>query len=122
MIKCNRAIFLGAGFSKDADLPIMSEFGEYSVNELQSLKDKHGPNSNSPRNAATLLINKGELFEEFRKYCIDHKPPELKSFSSENMEDLFTIAEIMYQCGKRNIEINGEKILSANDAHRLACV
>jgi hypothetical protein len=109
MIKCKLAIFLGAGFSKEADLPIMSEFGKYSVSQLDSMKRKHGPGSNSPRDAAPLLISNGELFEVFRKYLIDHTPTNLNSFSADNMEDLFTIAEMMYECGMDEIELDRQK-------------
>lgn len=108
MITFKLAIFLGAGFSKEADLPIMSEFGKYSVSQLQSMKQRHGPSSNSPRNAAPLLIGNGQLFEDFRKYLIDQSPINPNSFSADNMEDLFTIAEMMYECGIDEIKLNGQ--------------
>jgi hypothetical protein len=92
------AIFLGAGFSKAADLPVMSEFARYSESELQSLKQKHGPGSQSPRNAAGLLIDKGELYESFRKYLNEIAPFRLSSFSADNMEHLFIMAEMMHNC------------------------
>lgn len=105
------ALFLGAGFSKEADLPIMSEFAKYSVSELQSLKKKHGPSSNSPREAASLLIDNGQLFEDFRKYLKDQSTKSnisINSFSADNMEDLFTTAEMMYECGIDEIKLNGQ--------------
>ena len=102
------AFFLGAGFSKNADLPIMSEFASYSDNQLQSMKLKHGPNSNSPRNAAPLLIKSGELYELFRQYLNNAPPFKLSSFSSDNMEDLFTMAEMMLNCNFQEVNLNGE--------------
>jgi hypothetical protein len=100
-------LFLGAGFSKEADLPVMSEFAKYSVSQLQSMKEKHGPNSNSPRDAASLLITSGQLFEDFRKY-LKNQSNNITSFSADNMEDLFTTAEMMYECKIDEIKLNGE--------------
>lgn len=101
-------LFLGAGFSKEADLPIMSEFAKYSIRELQSMKKKHGPSSNSPREAASLLIDNGQLFEDFRKYLKDQSTISINSFSADNMEDLFTTAEMMYECEIDEIKLNGQ--------------
>ena len=108
MIQRKLALFLGAGFSKDADLPIMSEFAKYSDSQLKSMKQKHGPTSNSPRNAAPLLIHNGELFESFRQYLKNITPIKLSSFSADNMEDLFTIAEMMFNCNFAEINLNGK--------------
>ncbi len=102
------AIFLGAGFSRAADLPVMSEFARYSESELQSLKQKHGPGSQSPRNAAPLLIDKGDLYESFRKYLNKMAPCWLSSFSADNMEHLFIMAEMMHNCKFPEINLNGQ--------------
>lgn len=113
MDKRDTAIFLGAGFSQEADLPVMSTFGEYSKKQLQSLKDKHGPGSKSPRDAAPLLIKNGEIFEAFQTYCKNHLPKGWP-FNPENMEHLFTVAEMMNECGTRSLELVGQQILLPN--------
>ena len=110
MMQPKLAIFLGAGFSKDADLPIMSEFAKYSDSQLQSMKQKHGPGSNSPRNAAPLLIHSGELYESFRQHLNNTAPIDLSSFSADNMEHLFTMAEMMLNCNFLEISLNGQTI------------
>lgn len=107
MNKIKLVLFLGAGFSKEADLPVMSEFAKYSVSQLHSMNEKHGPNSNSPRDAAPLLTKSGQLFEDFRE-CLKNQSINLTSFSADNMEDLFTTAEMMYKCGIDEIKLNGE--------------
>lgn len=100
-------VFLGAGFSKEADLPVMSEFAKYSESELQSLIKNHGPDSNSPRNASQFLIENGKLFEAFRQYLNEITRFNIDSFSPDNMEDIFTTAEMMHTCNFRDIYLDG---------------
>jgi len=103
------AIFLGAGFSKDADLPVMKKFAEYSERELKNIKHRHGPGSQSPRNAAPLLIYNGELYESFRQYLNNMALSfSADNFSADNMEHLFTMAEMMNNCKFADINLNGE--------------
>lgn len=108
MMQPNIAIFLGAGFSRAADLPVMSEFAKYSDSQLQSMKQKHGPGSNSPRYAAPLLIHNGEIYESFRQHLNNMAPIKSSSFSADNMEHLFTMAEMMLNCGFPDINLNGQ--------------
>jgi len=83
MMQPKIAIFLGAGFSKAADLPIMDKFAEYSKTELRNIEQRHGPGSQSPRNAAPLLIENGKLYESFRQYLNNMAPIRLSSFSAD---------------------------------------
>lgn len=100
------AIFLGAGFSSEADLPVMSDFGRYSREQLNTMTQKHGHSSRSPRDAAPLLIRNGKLYEEFCNFLQTYSSKNLVSFSVNNMEDIFTIAEMMAVCGFKNICLN----------------
>ncbi len=100
------AIFLGAGFSSEADLPVMSNFGRYSRDQLGTMTRKHGYGSGDPRDAAPLLIKNGKLYEEFCGFLQTYNKLNLTSFSADNMEDIFTLAEMMSVCGFENVQLN----------------
>ena len=62
-------LFLGAGFSKDAGLPIMRKFGEASDKEYKSLLKHTYPETPSFRNAAPMLREAGLTFQHFQEFC-----------------------------------------------------
>ena len=109
-MKIETAFFLGAGFSREADLPVMQAFGKYSVSQLKSLINKHAPGAEDPRKVAPSLIENGDLFEAFRQYLREHSPPMYRTFDHNNMEDIFATAEMMRECGQNSIELKGSDV------------
>ncbi len=83
-------IFLGAGFSCDAGLPIMDEFGgdsDYHFGALQRERQN--------RLAGKLLCGAGNTFKALQRDC--RKAEGRVGVNPENMEDVFSIAEVMSQ-------------------------
>ena len=94
-------IFLGAGFSSYAGLPVMSDFGQKSVDDYNGLK-KHMSVSNR-RDAAKMLIDAGDVFYEFQDYC--RRSPTITSEDANNLETVFCIAEVMSEAGLETIRL-----------------
>ena len=101
-------LFLGAGFSHDAALPIMSRFGGASDLELKALKERHGSGSRSPREAAQILIEAGETFAAFQRYCAHANI--LDDDQLNNLETIFCIAEVMAEAGPHVLTLNGRQM------------
>jgi len=59
-------LFLGAGFSHDAALPLMTEAGDPSRKDNEDLL-KHAKNRS--KNAAETLIQPTEIFRKFQQFC-----------------------------------------------------
>ncbi len=59
-------LFLGAGFSHDAALPLMTEAGDPTRKDNEDLP-KHAKNKS--RNAAETLIHSTEIFRKFQRFC-----------------------------------------------------
>ena len=85
-------LFLGAGFSADAGLPTMGEFGDKSEDELRALKAWESKET-GPRRAVRLLLEAGETFKGFKEFC--SSGTKLVKLDCENMETLFCMAEIL---------------------------
>ena len=96
-------LFLGAGFSKDAGLPIMSAFGPESLKDYEGLK-KHTLEDNF-KNAAPMLVEAAKAFYAFQDLC--RHSPILKSDDVDNLETVFCIAEAMNESGLVNIPLQG---------------
>jgi len=93
-------LFLGAGFSRNAGLPLMAEFGK----EAKKQKiEEHA--REKKRNAAPLLLSAKETFEGFQK-LLEQKQVLTKE-EVENMEKVFCIAEALHESGINSIVING---------------
>jgi len=97
-------LFLGAGFSFNAGLPKMAEFGSEAKLDHEGLKKHNNPNDNF-RNAVPLLISAAETFEGFQKLLLQKNVLNQKEIN--NMETLFCIAESLYESGIKILEING---------------
>ncbi len=99
-------LFLGAGFSWDACLPTMAEFGEASI-KLQQNLPRHASapfESRDFRHAAPQLMKARRTFEGFRALCRDSGV--FPDADWNNIEDLFAVAEGLAQAGQREIVID----------------
>lgn len=108
-IQRDLVIFLGAGFSCDAYLPIMRNFWNRSEESLKSLQKKHSTQDRGSANfreSASLLIEAGKAFQSFRECC-----RELGALSVEDLNDLekiFCIAEALKEANVTKIQLNGQ--------------
>lgn len=101
--------FLGAGFSREAGLPIMSEFGEGSHTELNDEKrDWSRPKLKHWRkNWRDLFTESGKIFEQFQKFC--GRAKKFVKLDCDNMEVLFCIAESLAAVGETEITLLAEE-------------
>lgn len=87
---CNDiVIFLGAGFTHDLELPIMSNFGSESDRVYKGVNDK----GNDKKDAAPIFRKAGDMFKKFQNYS--SKISKLMNININNMEDLFCLADII---------------------------
>jgi len=93
-------LFLGAGFSWNAGLPTMANFGE----EAKKQKIKEHAEARD-RNAAPLLVSAKKTFEGFQKLLEQNRV--LTHKKAGNMETVFCIAEALHESGIETIDING---------------
>ncbi|MDP8265733.1 MAG: SIR2 family protein [Candidatus Aceula meridiana] len=103
--KSDVVLFLGAGFSRDAGLPTMANFGVKAKDDHNGL-EKHLGKDNY-REAAPLLVNSSEVFEAFQEYC--SKADTITKDDIDNMEKIFCIAEMMKETGVPEIQLNDGK-------------
>jgi len=104
--------FLGAGFSADAGLPTMENFGEASESELTALRKLD-------RYATPLLRTAGVHFEAFREHCSEYLRKTSSTTNAHtqkigNLETLFCIAEILLEAEWSRRVIEGEDGKFAN--------
>jgi len=99
-------LFLGAGFSCNAGLPLMAEFGEEAKKQIGLQEQAEAKrDSKDFRYAAPLLVSAQETFEGFQK-LLEQKQV-LTIEETRNMETVFCIAEALYESGVKTIDING---------------
>jgi len=98
-------LFLGAGFSRDAGLPAVPEFGQSSRNDNKGLWDHASAARDSDmfRYAAPMLVEAAEVFREFQQFC--KTSPTLRDSDVENLETVFCIAEAMREAHVEQIEL-----------------
>lgn len=84
--------FLGAGFSKSAGLPIMSEFWTESLLDYDRLRT-HVPFGFEHRFAAPMLTQAAERVRTFRNNCLAHCA--LSANEANNIESLFSLADAL---------------------------
>jgi hypothetical protein len=94
-------LFLGAGFSRPAGLPLMGEFWSGSQIDLTNLR-KYA--AESSRDAAPILVEAGESFGHFREYCVRSG---CMAGEDDNLESLICIVEAMKEVGIQNVPIDG---------------
>lgn len=98
-------LFLGAGFSYDAGLPTMAEFGDLSIRAQTNLP-KHAiapPDSKHFRHAAPRLMKAYRTFQGFRNVC--QESGALPKSDWNNIEDVFCVAEGLLQAGQKEVII-----------------
>ena len=76
-------LFLGAGFSHDAALPLMTEAGDPSRRDNEDLPKLA---KNKSRNAAEALIQSTKIFRKFQRFC--KQSPTLRDFDVNNVENV----------------------------------
>ena len=87
---CNDiVIFLGAGFTHDLELPIMSNFSSESEREYAGI----GTPGNRTKNAVPILLKAGSIFKKFQKYSSN--TGRFMNIDVNNMEDIFCLADII---------------------------
>lgn len=96
-------LFLGAGFSWDAKLPLMSDFGPKSVSTQPGV----------PRNAGTY--ESGPMIEEARQCymafeALCKNSGLLRNRDWENVEEVFGVAEVLKYSGIPSVELNGRTV------------
>ncbi len=95
-------LFIGAGFSFDAGLPLMKDFGEGSEKDYSGLKKHLDPSQF--RHAAPLLIEAAEVFQSFQEFC--RNACTLSDEEINNLEIIYCVAESMYEAGQEHINLN----------------
>lgn len=100
-------LFLGAGFSSSAELPLMKEFGEHAkIENFQLLNHAQADrNSSLYRYAAPMLVDSAFVFKNFQEIC--KKSNTLLDDDINNLETIFSIAEILKESGQKIICLNG---------------
>jgi hypothetical protein len=93
-------IFIGAGFSFDAGLPVMSDFGAKSREDYDTLA-KHA--AKNERQAAQMFVEAADVFYDFQNAC--RRSPTLTSEDVGNLETVFCIAEAMKEAGLKAITL-----------------
>lgn len=86
-------LFLGAGFSREADLPTMAGFDRASKEEIKNIRERH--KNKSPRLGYEIFSNAYREFKNFQKFC--EQAHKFVTIDSNNMETIFCMAEIMLQ-------------------------
>jgi hypothetical protein len=100
--------FLGAGFSNNAGLPVMSQFGSASVADYKGLLPHAlAPRGSSQfRNAAPMLVEAAEVFQQFQRVC--ERAGTLSGSDIENLETVFCVAEVLSECGQTRINLGNQ--------------
>jgi hypothetical protein len=97
-------LFLGAGFSLKAGLPLMGSFGDPDSHGIRNLP----MHASSPRDSegfrysAPKLVEAKEAFEYFQKYCLSGNTSPSESL---NLEKLCSIAEALIESGLDHISL-----------------
>ena len=85
----NIVLFLGAGFSCDAGLPMMNNFASESDQEYIGISHQ----GNAAKDATPILLRAGEIFKKFQKYVLPISG--LMNMDANNMEDVFCLADMI---------------------------
>lgn len=105
-------LFLGAGFSRPAGLPLMREFWPESLHDLTKLRE-YARLDRGPL-AAPMLAEAGGRFERFRDHCATLACVRAQA---DNVETVYSIAEAMQCVGVEEIALAGSTV-SIDELHR----
>lgn len=110
MSKPDLVIFLGAGFSRPAGLPVMAEFWPRSRSTQPGLVRHAAAPPSSPlhRVAAKPLHQAGLLYEAFRDRCVASGA--LAPSDWDNVERVFGIAEALHQAGIEHVDLRNARV------------
>ncbi len=102
-------LFLGAGFSSSAGLPLMREFGEHArIENFNLLKHAQAERSSLDyRYAAPMLVDSAFVFKNLQDLC--KRSNTLSEDDINNLETIFCFAEILKESGQRIINIDGNR-------------
>ncbi|MFQ5862962.1 MAG: SIR2 family protein [Candidatus Brocadiales bacterium] len=95
-------LFLGAGFSCDAGLPIIKNFGSESRKDYDGLEKHLNPQQNY-RYAARPLREAAETFYWFQDFC--RRSYIIRGSDLDNMEEVFCVAETILMSSKKGDKI-----------------
>lgn len=103
-------LFLGAGFSRAAGLPVMSEFGTESKQDFYKLQEHADADTNSSkyREAAPMWVQAAKTYYAFKNQCVIS--PICSKEEANNLETVFCVAEVLDNAGIENITLDGENI------------
>jgi NAD-dependent SIR2 family protein deacetylase len=93
--------FLGAGFSCDAGLPVMSRFGEEADPKAFSLE-------RLDREMTPELTKAAATYSQFRDLLVARSA--LSEESAGNIEKLFCVAEALREAGASSISLDGREV------------
>ena len=101
-------IFIGAGFSHGAHLPLMSEFGHKAKKDRDGLTEHASAPMSSRRfrYAAPMLLDAARTFERFQKFLMGTVT--LMNSDVNDLETVFCIAEALSESDQRTINIDGQ--------------
>jgi hypothetical protein len=102
-------LFIGAGFSRDAGLPVMSEFGTAARRDHQNLANRHASkkeDSSGFRNAAPILVDAARTFEGFQAFL--RRANTLEDSDTDNLETVYNIAEVLGESDQKNVYLDGQ--------------
>ncbi len=111
--------FLGAGFSRPADMPTMGEFKGFADLYDTMLRNEHIEKKTTRTKSAKIHREKMDVYFKFVKYCENIKNSgnaHLKNIEPYNMEDIFMLAEMLKRCGVERINI-GDIDLGVDDVY-----
>lgn len=100
MVARDLVLFLGAGFSRDAGLPLMREFSDLSVQTQPGLE-------RFPGYAGDLLREAKQTYGEFRSWC---ELSGLGDFDWNNVEDVFGVAEVLHKTGLERLKLSHREL------------
>jgi hypothetical protein len=100
-------LFLGAGFSASAELPLMKNFGvDAGIENFNILKHAQADrNSGDFRFAAPMLVDSAFVFKKFQDIC--KRSTTLSGDEINNLETIFCIAEILKETGQEIVNLDG---------------
>lgn len=101
-------MFLGAGFSYDADFPLVREFGRHEGAKQDALMGHAQAKRESEeyRLAAPMLVEAAETFRAFRDVC--RRAHTVSDDDADNLETVFCIAEAMREAGFEHVTLDGQ--------------
>jgi len=96
-------LFLGAGFSWDARLPLMSQFGSGSVATQPGV-----PGNVRSHKAGEMILGAMQTYQAFQRLCAETGLLERRDW--ENVEEVFGVAESLKYSGVETVDLAGERV------------